>query len=509
MNMSSPQRLLRSTQERAEPPTRGADGSSRTRGDRARLVRRTLAAADLLGLFSAFLVAILAFGSRETSTNEFGVPAELGVFAATLPGWLLLARLHGLYDRDERHAGHSTVDEVIPVATLVTVGSWLLYAVAALTRFADPYPPKLVTFWALAIVLVVAGRVGGRAFCRRRPGYVQNLIVVGAGEIGLLVARKLEDHPEHGVRLLGFVEEDAEALAETGLLLGSLEQLPQIVREQGVERVLIAFPSVSLETTTNLVRRLRELEVHVDIVPRFVELVTPGATIHAVEGLPLISLSPVRPDRLSLMLKRGIDVIGALLGLLVLAPAFAWIALRIKLDSRGPVLYRHDRVGLRGRPFRLLKFRTMEGAQAGTAGDEDAAAAELRRLLEDPALRAEFERSHKLASDPRVTRFGWFLRRQSLDELPQLVNVLRGDMSLVGPRPVTVHELSRYGADAETLLSFRPGITGYWQVNGRSRTSYEDRVRLDIAYVSGWSLKLDFLILGRTAWVLLTGHGAY
>jgi lipopolysaccharide/colanic/teichoic acid biosynthesis glycosyltransferase len=139
----------------------------------------------------------------------------------------------------------------------------------------------------------------------------------------------------------------------------------------------------------------------------------------------------------------------------------------------------------------------------------DAAVGELQRLLEDPAAREEFERTHKLADDPRVTRVGRFLRRTSLDELPQLLNVLVGDMSLVGPRPVTEAELGRYHDEVMTLLSFRPGVTGYWQINGRSRTSYEERVRLDLAYVRGWSLKLDLAVLGKTAWTLVKGHGAY
>ena len=139
----------------------------------------------------------------------------------------------------------------------------------------------------------------------------------------------------------------------------------------------------------------------------------------------------------------------------------------------------------------------------------EAAVGELQRLLEEPAAREEFERTHKLADDPRVTRFGRFLRRTSLDELPQLLNVVLGDMSLVGPRPVTESELGRYHDDVTTLLSFRPGVTGYWQINGRSRTSYEERVRLDLAYVRGWSLKLDLAVLGKTAWTLVKGHGAY
>ncbi|MEP6811377.1 MAG: sugar transferase [Actinomycetota bacterium] len=481
------------------------------RGSRGRLIRRALVAADILGLGLAFAVSILIFGSHSTRTDSFAAISELGLFAATLPGWLILAKLQGLYDHDVKHAGHTTVDDVIPVVTLITIGSWLLYGGSALTGFAEPYPPKLFTFWLLANTFVVTARVAARAFCRRRKSYLQNMVVVGAGETGLLLARKLEDHPEYGVHLLGFVEVHADANDEGRAgLLGSVEELPQIVREHAVERILIAFPNVSREETMDLVAQVRDLELQVDIVPRFVDLVTPSATIHTIEGLPLISLSTVRADRLSLALKRVVDIVGSLTALVLLAPALAWIAVRIKLDSPGPVFYRHERVGLYGRSFRLLKFRTMNlASSAGAAYGGDAAAAELSLLLEDPVVRAEFAQNHKLANDPRVTKFGRFLRRLSLDELPQLANVLLGDMSLVGPRPVTRDELVRYGDETETLLSFRPGVTGYWQINGRSRTHYGDRVRLDLAYVRGWSLKLDFLILGKTAWVLLTGHGAY
>jgi exopolysaccharide biosynthesis polyprenyl glycosylphosphotransferase len=473
------------------------------RRDRVGSVGRALVVSDLLGLLLAFLVAIYIYGSHASSTNAFDASAELALFAATLPGWLLLAKLHGLYDHDERLTGHSTVDEVIPVVVLVTLGSWLLYAVSALTRFAEPYAPKLLTFWLLAVVLVIAGRVATRSVVRRRSGYTQAMVVVGAGETSRLIARKLEDHPEYGVRLLGFVDVEAAASGDE-FVLGPPDQLSQIVRDRGVERVLIAFPSVSLETTTSLVRELRELAVQVDIVPRFVDLVTPTATIHAVEGFPLVSLEPVRRDPLMGRLKRVLDVVGTVICLLLLAPALGWIAFRVKRDTPGPIFYRHERIGLNGRSFRLLKFRTMY--EAASDGAEES---ELRTLLEDPALRAEYERTHKLANDPRTTPFGRFLRRLSLDELPQLVNVLCGDMSLVGPRPITVDELSRYGEDAGTLLSVRPGVTGYWQVNGRSRTDYEDRIRLDLTYVRGWSLKLDFLILVKTVWVLVTGHGAY
>jgi exopolysaccharide biosynthesis polyprenyl glycosylphosphotransferase len=247
------------------------------------------------------------------------------------------------------------------------------------------------------------------------------------------------------------------------------------------------------------VRWAKNLRVQIDIVPRLFVAVDPRAQIHTLEGFPLIGLPPARLWRSSLSLKRLLDVVLSGVGLLLLSPLFALIALRIKLGSPGPVFYRHERVGMNGKPFKLAKFRTMYREAAG----------ELHRLLEDPAAREEFERTYKLADDPRVTKFGSFLRRTSLDELPQLLNVLRGDMSLVGPRPVTEAELERYHDDVVTLLSFRPGVTGYWQINGRSLTTYEERVWLDLAYVRGWSLKLDLAVLGKTALALVKGHGAY
>jgi exopolysaccharide production protein ExoY len=232
-------------------------------------------------------------------------------------------------------------------------------------------------------------------------------------------------------------------------------------------------------------------------------------SIHTVEGVPLLGLPPVNLARSSLLVKRGVDVVLSALGLIVLAPLFLVVALLVKRDSAGPVFYRHERIGRGGRPFRLFKFRTMyrEACRGADYGGRDAEAA-FAHLMADPLRRAEFETTYKLQDDPRVTRFGAWLRRTSLDELPQLINVLLGDISLVGPRPVTSDELARYGKGVDGLLNLRPGVTGYWQVNGRSSLEYEDRVRLDLAYVGGWSLGLDVMILARTLRVLLTRSGA-
>ena len=483
------------------------------RGRRGRLVRRMLVLADLGGLCLAFALAVALFRARVGPTDPVEWTQEIPLFLVTLPGWVLLARLYGLYDRDEERASHSTLDDLVGVFNLVTVGTFFFFAASWVTELAKPYPPKLLTFWALAIVFVALARVAARAFARTRESYVQNAVIVGVDEVAKLVARKVRDHPEYGVNVVGFVDPVSARGTDVmgGLtVLGPPEDLPEIVLERDVERVVVAFFDRPVDDAIDLVRHAKDLRVQVDVVPRLFTAVDPRAQIHTLEGFPLIGLPPPRLWRSSLLVKRMLDVALAGLGLVVLSPLFAFIALRTKLQSRGPVLYRHERVGLNGRPFDLIKFRTMfiehsTGERYGGAN----ASEELQRMLEDPVAREEFDRTQKLADDPRVTAFGRFLRRTSLDELPQFWNVLRGEMSLVGPRPVTTAELSRYRDEVVTLLSFRPGMTGYWQVNGRARNVYDERVRLDLAYVRGWSLKLDFVVLGKTAWALLKGHGAY
>jgi lipopolysaccharide/colanic/teichoic acid biosynthesis glycosyltransferase len=192
----------------------------------------------------------------------------------------------------------------------------------------------------------------------------------------------------------------------------------------------------------------------------------------------------------------------------VTSPLLALIAIRVKRDSPGPVFYRHERIGVGGRTIRLLKFRTMHAKYCrGAEYGGDSAEREFARLMEVAANRAEFASNYKLRNDPRVTRVGAFLRRTSLDELPQLVNVLRGELSLVGPRPIVAEELERYGPEGEALLALRPGLTGYWQINGRSDSGYTERVRLDIAYASNWSLQFDLAILMHTLRLLFSRPG--
>ncbi len=477
---------------------RRRSGGARTRGW---LVRRALLAADLFGLCLAFGIteALFVPGAGRDQLNP---TVEVMLFLLTLPLWVVVAKLYSLYDRDEERADHSTADDVVGVLHLVTVGTWILFAGSYLTRLAHPSVPKLLTFWCLAVVAVAGFRGVARSICRLSDTYLQNTLIVGTGKVGQLFARKLLAHPEYGLNLVGFIDAQPrrrEADLESLAVLGTCQDIPALARLLDVERVVIAFSGEQHTQLLSVVKELSPLDVQIDIVPRLFEGVAPNVHVHLIEGLPLLGLPPLRLSRSSRLVKRAIDLIASAVALLCLAPVLAVIAVVVKLDSRGPVLYRHRRVGKGGKEIDIFKFRTMRSdACRGERYGGETAERMFVDLLASSERRDEFEATYKLKDDPRVTRVGQTLRRLSLDELPQLINVLRGDLSLVGPRAVTRDELARYGDAVDALLAIRPGVTGYWQVNGRSRLSYTDRVRLDLAYVSGWSLGLDVNILVKT-----------
>jgi exopolysaccharide biosynthesis polyprenyl glycosylphosphotransferase len=462
------------------------------------LVRRLLLTADLIGLLSALALAEWV-ANRHNNVGLLDVRAEILAFLASLPCWVVIAKVYGLYDRDQARTDHSTVDDFPAVFHLVTVCTFVFWVAAQLTGTAHPTPTKLIIFWAAAIVLTTVGRAVARFTARRNFAYLQNAVIVGAGDVGQLVAKKILNHPEYGINLVGFIDSQPKERRE-GLghlaLLGGTDRLPAVIRFFDVERVIIAFSNEGHAATLDLVREMKDRDVQVDIVPRLFELVGPGVEIHTVEGLPVVGLPPLYLSYSSRLLKRCVDLVTSIIGLVVLSPLFLVIAVVIKIDSAGPVFFRQQRMSTNDRSFRIWKFRTM----VSDAEERKAGVAHLNRHLApngDP-------RMFKIAGDPRVTRIGRWLRRYSLDELPQLLNVLVGQMTLVGPRPLILDEDRHVRDWARRRLDLKPGITGLWQVMGRDGIPFAEMTRLDYVYVTNWSLWYDIKLLALTVPALFT-----
>jgi exopolysaccharide biosynthesis polyprenyl glycosylphosphotransferase len=477
-------------------PGAAVDGSR----NRGWIVRRGLLTADAVGLTAAFVITALAFGQGAGEHNHLALAAEYLLFLATLPFWILGAKLHELYDRDEERTDHTTFDDFVGVLHVVTLGVWALYALALSLGLADPELPKAFLFWALAIVLVTGLRAVARILCRRHPAYVQNTLIVGADETGQLVARKLLQHPEYGLRLLGFADDGAPTLrSDIGdqRVVCGIADVPRIVAERNVQRVVIAHTGEPSDTLAAAAARLKAMDVQIDIVPRLFHVVGPNVEMHAVEGLPLLGLPTPKLLPFSRTIKRGIDVVGSSLLLVLTTPIFAYAAWRIHRDSPGPVFFRQQRVGLNGRVFTALKFRTMK------VDTDSSAHREFVRATMSAGAAPSANGLYKLDQSDAVTRSGRWLRKTSLDELPQLINVLRGDMSLVGPRPCLEYELKLFEPHHYERFRVPAGITGLWQVTARAHSTFGEALDLDVAYARNWSLGLDLLLMLRTPFQIL------
>lgn len=477
---------------------RGSQG-----GRRGWLIRRLLVTADLCGLALAFVItdAVLGLGAR---FGEISPALELLVFLATLPVWIITAKLYGLYDRDEERTDHSTIDELAGVFHVVSLGVWLVFAVGWLTHAASPDPTRLLLFWALAILLVTIARASARTVAHRSESFQQRAVIVGGGDVGQLVARKLLQHPEFGITVVGVIDERPKERRDdisSLQLLGRPAQLPELVARHGVDRVIFAFSNATHRETLELVRSLDDCDVQIDLVPRLFELVGPRASLHTVEGLPLVGLSPVRLSRSSRMIKRTVDVVGAVVGLAAAAPLFLYAAWRIRRESPGPILFRQERLGLNGKEFTMLKFRTMH------VNTDDQTHRDYIKSISDAKATPQGSGLYKLDRSSLIFRFGQWLRKTSLDEVPQLINVLRGEMSLVGPRPCLAYEVEHFAPHHMERFAVPPGMTGLWQVTARAHSTFAEALDMDVSYVRGWSLGLDLSLLCRTPLQILSNKG--
>jgi len=412
---------------------------------------------------------------------------------------LLTFRVDGVY---EERRGQTWIEQVYRITNATAKSVVVVMAVTFALQPLGYSRLLLIEAGIIAVLLLAFSRLaqnGIQWWLRRKGVGVVRMVIVGAGEVGRTVMRTVVARPELGYEVVGFVDDNPEK-GENDIgrfrALGSTQKLPQLIEEEAVDEVIITLPWMHHRKIMGIVRECERRQVNAYIVPDLFQMSLSQVDVDDLGGVPLIGVQEVSFGSWALLVKRAVDILGATIGLTLGAPLFGLIALAIRLDSEGPVIFRQTRVGVDGKLFEIYKFRSMvEGADA-----------ELEHLREHDEIDGPI---FKMRDDPRCTRVGKILRRTSLDELPQLWNVLRGEMSLVGPRPPTPDEVAEYQEWHRKRLSARPGMTGLWQVSGRSTLSFDEMVLLDIYYIENWTPWLDFKIMLRTIPKVLFGDGAY
>lgn len=415
--------------------------------------------------------------------------------------WLLIFWMNGLYTQQNLLGGTREYDKVFRSST---VGFLLIVVAGFLQPDLIIARGWLLMAWFLTWISASIGRLVLRRFVyslRRHGFFLTPAVIVGANQEGRWLAEQLLSWETSGLHLVGFVDKKEPVttqLFHNLVCLGPVDQLGEIIKRHQIGEVILASSAIS--TRDYLLDIFKQYgvsdTVNIRMSSGLYEVITTGLTVNEFAYVPLVYVNKVRLTGSDNFLKLVLDYIITILGLIVISPLWLAIAALIKFNSPGPILHKRRVMGINGKQFDALKFRTMV-----VNGDEV--------LDAYPALKEELARNHKLKFDPRVTRIGAFLRKFSLDELPQLINVLKRDMSLVGPRMISPEEMAMYKQFDMNLLTVHPGITGLWQVSGRSDISYDERVRLDMYYVRNWSIWLDLQLLFQTIPVVLKGRGAY
>ena len=474
---------------------------------RRRLLLNLLRTSDLVVMTVAFAMALVISG-RYMGGHQLSEFLTLRVklinflfFSGFLVLWNILVGAFGLY-RSRRVGLMATewwdITKAAASGTLILSGLALVLDFAAINR----------VFIAVFLGVVVLGTMATRTTLRSLLGGVRksgrnlrNLVIIGCGPRGAEFGREVRKRPELGYLLLGYIDEIAPPVnplhGKPEKLLGTLEQAREVLGNMEVDEVVISLPIRSYyETISRLIEWCEELGLIVRIPADFFESRLVHAFVDKLHDTPVLTLQAHPPGGGTVAIKRAIDFFGSAGALAILSPLLAMIAVAIKLDSRGPVFFTQDRVGLGRRKFRMVKFRTMQV-------DAEQRQAEVENLNEVRGA------AFKVKNDPRVTRVGRILRKLSLDELPQFWNVLRGDMSLVGPRPLPLRDVERFESSwQKRRFSVRPGLTCLWQINGRPEIDFDHWMELDLQYIDICSLTLDFDILFKTLPAMLRGTGA-
>jgi exopolysaccharide biosynthesis polyprenyl glycosylphosphotransferase len=424
------------------------------------------------------------------------VPIALGLTVISL----IVFRLEGAYSLQARNKGW--LDDVYIILNGITTG---IMVIVFITFFLRPlYYSRLIFFYAALLIIIVLSlarlvRTVILGWLRQRGVGVDRVIIVGAGEVGRTVIANLVAQPMIGYKVVGFVDDNPDkGNLDMGPIraLGSIDNLPRLISELEVDEVIVTLPWMSHRKIMSILTQCERENVRARIVPDLFQMRLSQVDIEDLNGIPLLGMRDQTISGLDLFMKRTIDLVAAIAGFLVFSPLLVAICIAIKLDSPGPIIFRQVRIGKNGREFDMYKFRSMQ-----KDAEEKLADLESQNEAQGPLF--------KMREDPRRTRVGKWLRKFSLDELPQLYNVLRGEMSLVGPRPHLPGEISQYHPWHRKRLDVAPGLTGLPQVSGRSNLSFDETAFLDLYYIQNWSLFLDISILLRTIPRVLFGDGAF
>lgn len=452
-------------------------------------MRRLLALGDFLAIIVALCTALFL-----TDANSPSHHVALGLI--TLPVWLVLFNCYGLYQRDAKRIAHSTLDDIPGLFHAVLIGAVLTWLYYDLTPGEKLTFIPLLLFALLVLILSVILRAATRAAVNQFTA-PERVALVGTGEATAMLVASLQGDPRCRAELVGRLMA-SEREADDGSLpvLGRLHpaSLASTLVKHRIDRVVAANGELDSPRLTDLMRECKPLAVKVSLLPEAFSVMGPSVEVEDIRGLTLFDINPPVLSRSSRWSKRCLDIVGAGLSLLAVAPLLVALAIVVRLDSRGRALFRQERIGRDGRRFKLIKLRTMSKDAEEQRGE----------LLAQSKDRGWLH----LDDDPRITRVGRLLRLTSLDELPQLWNVLKGDMSLVGPRPLVAEEDSMVDEWARGRLDLTPGITGLWQVLGRTSIPFEEMVKLDYLYVTNWSLWGDVRLILRTLPVVLRRDGA-
>jgi Undecaprenyl-phosphate galactose phosphotransferase WbaP len=460
----------------------------------------------LLTMLSLMLTDILAITLANSTSVIWrwvnGGSFEFQTYIALLPflGLFIAAfAAFGLY----QGSGLNPVEEL----RLATLGITLVYALLGAASFflraAELYSRlAFIVALILSLLFVPLARAIIRGLFSRAAWWGVPVVILGAGETGKIIAQNLQKQPGLGLKLVAFLDDDPSKHGELEKIpvIGGLELAPILAEQYGVRHALLAMPGAKRERLLEIIEDYGAFFPRLYLVPDLLGVASLWASAKDYGGLLALEVRQNLLQPLSKRVKRTMDLVLVLLALPLLLPLTIFIAIAICLESKGSVFFTQERIGRGGKPFRAYKFRSMV---------QNAEHVLQTALEQNTTLREEWTKDQKLRHDPRVTKIGWLIRKTSLDEMPQLWNVLLGEMSLVGPRPIVQNEISRYGEAFKLYTKVTPGLTGMWQVNGRNNTTYAERVRFDAYYARNWSVWLDIYILARTFRAVIRAEGAY